>query len=382
MRIHKGDQIKLEQAQQQIPEEELLDVGIIVFESGEITEKEALKEGTNPDVRSAENHFIPFHLKNTVEQSGYWGMVRVLPLESDSADVIVRGEVLESNGEHLILNITVSDSSGTVWLEKKYKATVSENSYENNMSGQKDTFQSLYNAIANDMTMYIKKLSPDKSKEIRTISKIKFANNFAPHVFGDYLKEDSKGRLTLNRLPADDDAMMARILKKRERVYMFEDTINEYYDGFYNEMWASYEEWRKLNLTERIALDEQKKAAFMRQAGGALLVVLGIALEMQDAHDSILLTGGLLVAGGEVFLSGMNISKEAKMHYEAIEELGESFGSEMKPVVMEFEGKKYELTGTAEDQYKHWRKLLREIYYAETGFTPPEVSEEKDPQEQ
>jgi hypothetical protein len=40
----------------------------------------------------------------------------------------------------------------------------------------------------------------------------------------------------------------------------------------------------------------------------------------------------------------------------------------MKPVVMEFQGKKYELTGSAEEQYRHWRELLREIYYEETGF--------------
>ena len=33
-----------------------------------------------------------------------------------------------------------------------------------------------------------------------------------------------------------------------------------------------------------------------------------------------------------------------------------------------FEGKQYELTGTAEEQYKRWRELLREIYLAETGF--------------
>ncbi|MDX1777619.1 MAG: hypothetical protein R3339_01955, partial [Thermodesulfobacteriota bacterium] len=89
---------------------------------------------------------------------------------------------------------------------------------------------------------------------------------------------------------------------------------------------------------------------------------------------STLLTGGLVVAGGQVFLSGVNISKQAKMNYEALQELGESFGKEMKPIVMEFEGKKYELKGSAEEQYKQWRELLREIYYAETGFAPTDVS--------
>jgi hypothetical protein len=43
----------------------------------------------------------------------------------------------------------------------------------------------------------------------------------------------------------------------------------------------------------------------------------------------------------------------------------------MEPVVMEFQGKKYELTGSAEEQYRHWRELLRKIYYEETGFGQP-----------
>jgi hypothetical protein len=42
----------------------------------------------------------------------------------------------------------------------------------------------------------------------------------------------------------------------------------------------------------------------------------------------------------------------------------------MQPVVMEFEGKQYELTGSAEEQFQQWRELLRQIYYAETGLEP------------
>jgi len=69
-----------------------------------------------------------------------------------------------------------------------------------------------------------------------------------------------------------------------------------------------------------------------------------------------------------VIVNGFNITKEAQIHSAAIKELSESFGSEMQPVVMEFEGKQYELTGTAEEQFTHWRELLRQIYITETGF--------------
>jgi hypothetical protein len=48
----------------------------------------------------------------------------------------------------------------------------------------------------------------------------------------------------------------------------------------------------------------------------------------------------------------------------------------MQPVVMEFEGKQYELSGSAEEQFNHWRELLRKIYYAETGFEPESAADD------
>ena len=78
----------------------------------------------------------------------------------------------------------------------------------------------------------------------------------------------------------------------------------------------------------------------------------------------------MIILGGQVLINGFNISKEAKIHSEVIKELNDSFGSEMKPVVMEFEGKQYELTGSAQEQFDAWRKLLRQIYDAETGLGP------------
>jgi hypothetical protein len=50
----------IEQAQFEIPEEQLLDVGILVFESNELTPEEAKDEGTNAEIRKAEP--ILFHI--------------------------------------------------------------------------------------------------------------------------------------------------------------------------------------------------------------------------------------------------------------------------------------------------------------------------------
>ena len=356
------------QAQQEIPEEELLDVGITVFESEELTEEKAKEEGTHPDIRKSERHFIPYHLKNTLQESSHWGAVRVMPVETPDVDLLVRGEILESNGEHLILRVEVIDAAGNTWFRKAYEEEAKQSFYKDNVPGEKDAFQDLYNAIANDMAAYKKELSQDEIRKIRRISRLRFAAGFAPDAFGDYLVKDKEEKITINRLPADDDPMMERLLQVRDRDHMYVDTLNEYYEGFYNEMWPAYEEWRKANLTEQTAIRKIKRDAYVRQAAGALMIALAIALAAGGVDNSYAIQEGLLLGGGAVLYNGINISKQAEIHRVAIQELSESFGNEMKPVVMEFQGKKYELTGSAEEQYRHWRELLREIYYEETGF--------------
>ena len=356
------------QAEKEIPEDQLMDVGVLVFESKEIDEETAKKEGTHPDIRKAESHFIPYHLKNTLNQSSHWGAVRVLPAETDSVDLLVSGEILESNGEHLVLKVDVTDATGKRWFTKNYEQEASEAMYSGNTTGKKDAFQGLYNTIANDIAKYKQDLPPEEIATIRTVSKLKFARDFAPDAFGDHLKETKKATLTINRLPADEDPMMDRLLRIREREYMYVDTLNEYYEVFYNEMWPSYEDWRKLSLSEQKALRKIKREAMIRQLVGALLVAGAIAMAAGDVDNSGAIQAGMIVVGGQVIIDGFNVSKEAEIHSAAIQELSESFGNEMKPVVMDFQGKQYELTGSAEEQFKNWRELLRKIYRAETGF--------------
>jgi hypothetical protein len=357
-------------AEQEIPEDQLMDVGILVFESEKLTEEEAEDQGSNNDIRKAESHYIPYHLKNTLQQSSQWGAVQVIPAETNSIDLLVKGKILESNGQYLGLKIEVIDATGKRWFTKNYRAEAGPRYYGGNRRGEKDAFQDLYNTIANDMAKFKMKLSAEQIGRIRATGKLKYAEEFAPDAFKAYLKEGKNKEITINRLPADNDPMMDRLLRIREREYMYVDTLNEQYEGFYSNMWPSYENWRQLNLTERRAIREIKKKAITRQIIGALLIAGAIAAGSSNSNNTIALQTGMVLIGGQVILDGFNISKEAEIHETAIQELSESFSSEMKPVVMEFEGKQYRLTGTAEEQFQQWRELLRKIYYAETGFEP------------
>lgn len=369
----------IEIAQQEIPEDDLLDVGIVVFSSTELTDEDIEDKGTNNAIRQSETHFIPCHLRNTLQRSAQWGAVRVIPEESPAHDVLVTGEILESNGQELVLKIKATDASGQLWYEEIYRKEAIGASYRDNIPWQQDAYQDLYNTIANDLVEHRRKLPPGSVDRIRSIAKLQFAREFAPDAYDDYLVANDDQTVTLNRLPADDDPHMNRLMAVRERDYMYIDTLNQYYDGFYAGMWPAYTNWRKLDLTERLAREEIEKSAMLRKAGGALLVAMAILLEATQTGASNVLNGLLVVSGGQVFMSGINLSKQAEIHSAAIAELSESFGADMEPVNLELKGQTYELTGTAQEQYRQWRELLRKIYFQETGFGPgpedgPDVS--------
>lgn len=367
----------LMKAQEEIFEEQLLDVGILVFESDKMTQEQAQKKHTSQEIRKAEQHFIPYHLKNTLQQSSYWGAVRVLPGKTENIDVLVKGKILESNGEYLMLQIDVMDATRKKWFSKNYKSEASLEFYSGNRAGEKDAYQDLYNIISNDMANFFKKLSPEEIKNIRTISKLKFAQDFVPTVYDGYLTEDEKDPIAVNRLPANGDTIMNRLLKIREREYMYVDTLNEYYQEYYATIWSSYENWRKLNYEEIKAIRKIESNALKQKLLGTLLVASAIALNAGEVKNTGTLQVGMILIGGQVIINGFNVTKEAEIHSAAIKELSESFGSEMQPIVMEFEDKQYELTGSAEEQFKHWRELLRQIYITETGFDSDSSSEDK-----
>ena len=367
--VHEVDTTPINHAQREIPEDALLDVGIQVFNAGELSEEDMAKEGTNAQIRKAESHFIPVHLQYTLQKSSHWGNVQVIPTEKASVDVMVKGEIIESNGEELVLKVAVMDITGKEWFQKVYKAEANEFFYEDMVMGERDAFQDLYNAIANHMTEYKEGLSDEEIQQIREISRLKFAAKIAKNPYEDYLKTNKKGTVTINRLPADNDPMLERVLKIRERDLMYVDVLNEYYEKYYARMFPEYEEWRKADLTERKAIRAIKKDAVVRKVAGILLMAAAVGLGMGDVSGTGALQATMAIIGGQVFIEGLNISRETKIHAAAIQELGESFGSEMEPITMEFEGKKYELTGSAEEQYEHWQELLRKIYEAETGFT-------------
>lgn len=366
-------------AQSEIEESQLLDVGVELFDAGTVTEPQADKGGQSEDIRKAESIYQATHLKRTLQSTGNWGAVWVVPDETDSVDVLVSGTIVSSSGEHLVLEITAWDATGRQWLDKSYSLVADEAFYAAVEPGE-DPYQDLYNSIANDLLAVRRILQAEQIREIRRVSQLRFAADLVPNPYESYLEKDSDGTFEVVRLPAEGDPMMGRMLDVREREYLLFDGVNDHYAYLYDEMEPAYENWRKFQYAEASNLRRIERDAWIRRAVGVAAILGGVAVGVSSGDQNAGAMRDLLVLGGAAaFVSGSNLAKEADIHAEAVRELGTSFEEEIAPQVVEVEGQTLKLTGTASEQYAKWREILRQIYYAETGFEPGQEVQPYDP---
>ena len=351
-----------------IAENRLLDVGIVQFNAGLEQEEEPEEdELIFPELRRAESRYIAVTLADALQSSQGWGAVRVIPSERTNIDVTVSGEIVQSDGETLTVNVTVTDSRGQVWFTKQYTEQASHYAYDRKHPTEGDAFQGIYNRISNDMLTYRQRLSNHYIAELRTISEIKFAQSFSPNAFDRYLIQDEKGVYQLTALPADNDPMLMRVRQIRERDYLFVDTLQGYYDTFVKTMETPYQEWRAMSYEEVKQMRELKRKARNNTIMGVAAIVGGIAAAGAGG-GAARQAGNVAVAGGGYLVkSGFDRRSEAKMHIEALQELGDSMEAEVEPRIVELEDRTVTLSGSVENQYRQWRELLKEIYEVETG---------------
>jgi len=360
----------LSRAPVEIPEDQLLDVWIELFDPGELPQEEDDAEGLSEDIRDAEARFIPLHLRDTLEKTGYWGAVRVVPRATEGGEVMLRGRILASDGERLALRITALDARGHPWFERSYQATLPRQRPPGN-SAETEPFQTLYNDIANDLADHRASLPPQRRREVRRVAELRFAADMAPAAFADHLQADGESYRVV-RLPARDDPMYQRVLAIRERDALLVDTLNGHLDNFYRDMEMPYQAWRKARAEEMEALHKVQREATTRKLLGLAAIAGAVAISaLGDSRTRVstsTLRDVMVLGGAYAIKTGFDKDSESEIHREAIEELGESFASETRPLVVEVEGQTHQLSGSAEVQYRKWRELLRRIYAAETGF--------------
>jgi hypothetical protein len=354
----------------EIPAPELLDVGIVVFDPGVPDGGTDESKLVFAEVRQAEARFMPYHLKATLEASGQWGPVWVVPERSEAVDVTVWARVDRSDGLNAQLRVGAWDATGREWLNRTYRTDVPEKAYSKLRDQTQDPYQNVYTEIANDLLAARKKLDARELERVRSTAELRYAASVVPDAFGDYLERGRDGAVALKRLPAADDPMLGRLRAVREREFTLYDTLNEYYANLYFQLQPPYTEWRKLSREEMIRYQDLRRSAFIRGALGTAAIIAAVMYESSGGDNSAVTFAGVF-GGLEGIKSGLGKLGEAKASRQSLEELGGSFNTEAEPLVVEVEGQTRRLTGSAEQKFREWRELLREIYQAETGLAAP-----------
>jgi hypothetical protein len=230
------------------------------------------------------------------------------------------------------------------------------------------------------MLAYRQQLTAADLENLRRVSELRFASDLAPYAFQTYLASDKKsGVYQVTRLPADDDPMIVRMDRIRERDYALLDTINEHYSLFADNMNEPYTNWRRYSYAELEAEDEAKRSSLTRKLLGAAAIVGGLVVGSEaNTYAGQAAATGAIFGGAYAVKSGFDKGAEVKMHSESLKQLGESFQAEVQPMVVEVEGRTLQLKGTAEEQYHEWRRLLKELYENETGTPAQEPAASND----
>ena len=367
--------VEATQAVREIPAGERLDVVVHSFDPGIpdalAADEDALaKKRIYPDLRRAESRYFAVMLRNTLESSAQWGAVRVAPESVQFVDVAVSGKIIESTGKRLVLEVTARDAAGRTWLDaRRYESDADIGSYRTDAALKaRDPFQNVYSTIANDLLQARSALAAADLRELRQVSELKFAEDIAPDALGGYLRSDAAKKPALTRvarLPAEDDPVAQRVQRIRERDAAVVDTLDGYYAGFAEQMQQSYGDFRRTSYDEIDKEDRARSSARARTILGAAAVAASIfAPSTCSSNATCNLESaaryGAAAGGVASFLSGLKKYADAKTHAQAFGELARSFQSEVYSQVVDVEGRSLKLTGSAEEQYREWRRLLRE----------------------
>jgi hypothetical protein len=352
----------------QVPIEDALRLDVMILPFDPNLERIETVDSDIPisaEVRRAESRYQAYHLKETLEQTGNWGVVRVIPSPSNFQPLLVQAKILASDGENLRLFVKATDASGSVWINKEYSDSASKYAYQ---SVREDPFQDIYNQVANDLLKAHQARNASSIINIQNVARLKFAADLSPESVSNYLQTDRRGRVTVTQLPAENDLVMLRVGRLREQENLFVDTMDDYYLNFYRNVKPSYDEWRYATYDEAVRLRQMQKQARNRLLAGAALIAGGVYAGSQSetwAGDAA--AAGAVVGGIGAVKSGMDRYKQAEIHEQALAELTQSLGMEIEPNVLQIEGQSIELEGTLDAQYGQWRRILKEIYAADQG---------------
>ena len=360
-------------ATKSIPEHLLLNVGVKVLDANvpkSYDERTALN--ITDEIRRAESNYIAHFAKELLQSTGNWGAVRVLPRDSYAVDVTISGTIMHSDGERLIVQMSVQDARGIVWLENEFETLASKFAYDPQIPANIDPFQTMYKSVADQMYEFHSQLSTDEIQEIRTTAELLFAQEFSPDAFSNHLLVEKDDIVRISRMPSEEDPMLRRVRQIREREYLFIDTLDEYYGDFASRMYPSYQKWREGSYEDAIAYREERNKARAKLLAGGLMIASGAAMQRSSTRATEYAGFAGVIGGAGEVLGAIQARANLTLHGAALRELGVSAAADISPHTLELENATVSLMGSVDEQYTELKRILRRLFFEDYQLPVPD----------
>lgn len=327
-----------------------LDVSVRIFTSAEPppalpaspeAAAPATEAAVTPEVRLAETRYLPMFLRYRLEASDRFGAVRVVPDLDNSAQLTIEGVIQRSDGQYLALDIAARDSTGRVWLAKRYEGAAVPGVSLSGDALAADDFAALFAEILRELIAAQDTLTAAQREEIRTVALLRYGLALVPASFAGYLQQNADGTVSILRLPAAEDPILRRIEEIREHEYLFVDVVDEEYQRFFGDIKPVYDMWRRFQREQSSSSSDFAT----RETATASGYARGSYYALRESYDNY---------------------AWAKVQELYLDELREGFANEVQPTELELENSLYTLTGSIEQQYSEWRSILAELYALET----------------
>lgn len=293
----------------------------------------------------AEQRFLPYLLKTTLTDSGFWGAVRVTPGEDATAELNCQGEVLVANAAKLELQLQCRDALGRVWLDERFAQGIASTAYTETAVVGPDPYRPIMIRIANRLADALTILTDQERQRLNDAALLRYAHTLSPEGFAGYLAVNAEGLLQVQGLPASSDPMYARVQRIRDSEYQFIDAMDEQYRLIYLQMRLPYRLWRQYQYEfedYNTSLGD-KSSRVQRRAASDFNLMLSTYKRYQDY----------------------------KHNEDELSEMAESLVRALSPTLGKVEGQVLELTGNLEQQYELWRSYLLRLYQAESSPRGP-----------
>ena len=379
-----------------------LRLAIPVLDPGipESTKKQE-EEGIWPELRKAEAVRCAFKLKQWIHRYNQFDSIVVSADTSISADIYLIGRIVESDSETMRIAYQIVDARGVAWTEERTKRHRVELGWHDRYANtNRDPFDPVYNKIAEDVYEELKdrgkahveqlehneKVGPNKARYselqlITTTRDLAFAQ-FVSTEFKDFLEIEDR-HYNIQIAPDEQTESWRRIQTILQREDEFAQVIEDYYEGFRDQVETDYTQWQIDTFPVAREVRLSKRGRTVKAIAGAVLVIASVAAaedgaakdgdrSAENAAAAGALAGGALIAGA---------FRDNHLHKQAVEEINElsrSLHNSIRPTRIDLQGKVVTLTGTVQEQFGQWRSMLADIYAQSNGSDAVTILESDD----